>query len=54
MSGHAKKWYFNKAEPVVENLKRKHEILIQVERPDVVIINNEKKACQIMDLAVPE
>ena len=58
---HATKWYMHKPESVLEN--KTHKILwdfeiqtdhlITARRPDLVLINKEKRTCHIVDFAVP-
>ena len=55
------KWYTHETESVVENdyykilwdfdVQTDHEI--SARRPDLIIINKEKKTCQIVDFAIP-
>ena len=58
---HANKWYMHNRAPVLEN--DSHKLLwdfdVQTDhqnsarRPDLIIINKEKKICKIVDFAVP-
>ena len=55
------KWYEHKPEAVVENDQCKvlWDFLVQTDhvigarRPDMIVINKEKKTCQIIDFAIP-
>ena len=56
---HANKWYMHNQAPVIENdthtllwdfdIQTDHVILAR--RPDLIIINNKKKICRIVDFA---
>ena len=58
---HADKWYEHKPESVLEN--EKSQLLwdfevqtdhhIEARRPDLIIVDKEKKTCQIVDFAIP-
>ena len=58
---HVEKWYQHKPEAVLENDNHKllwdfdiqTDHLIQARRPDLVIVDKKRKACQIVDVAVP-
>ena len=58
---HTNKWYIYNPAPVQENDTHKllwdfniqTDHLIPARRPDLIIINNKKKICKIVDFAVP-
>ena len=58
---HANKWYMHNPAPVLENSTHKllcdfviqTDHLISARRPDLIIINNKKKICKIVNFAVP-
>ena len=58
---HTNKWYMYIPVPVLENDRHKllwdfdvhTDHLISARRPDVIIINNKKRICKIVDFAVP-
>ena len=58
---HTNKWYMHNPSPVLEIYMHKAlwdfsiqtDHLIPARRPDLIIINNKKKICKIVDFAVP-
>jgi hypothetical protein len=58
---HTDKWYDHRAQPVVENDKVKllwdfniqTDKIIEARRPDLILLDKEKKECQIIDIAIP-
>ena len=58
---HTNKWYMHNPAPVLENDSHKllwdfniqTDHLIPARRPDLLIINKEKRICKIVDFAVP-
>ena len=58
---HTNKWYMHNVAPVLENDIHKllwdfdihTDHLISARRPDLIIINKEKRICKIVDFAVP-
>ena len=58
---HSEKWYDHRAPPVIENTKVKllwdfniqTDKVIEARRPDLVLVDKEKKECQIIDIAIP-
>ena len=59
--GREKKWYEHEPQSVLENEEAKIlwdftiqcDHLIQSRRPDIVVVEKEKKECKIIDVAVP-
>ena len=58
---HTNKWYIHNLESVQENEPRKvlwdievqTDHLISAQRPDLVLVNKQKKTCRMVDVAVP-
>ena len=49
------KWYEHKPKGVIENdhVKLLWDFNIQARRPDVVVVDRDKKTCNIIDIAIP-
>ena len=58
---HMNKWYMHNSESILENemhkflwdFKIQTDLLISAKRPDLIIINQKKRTCRIVDFAVP-